>query len=250
MTGAGFWTSWNSRGGTSLSFNNTITNYSVFADLRNYRANAADGPYPYGNGNLCTGGNWIDGNTPGQSGYPCRDQVGRGPATAPSTDWPARDCSGSAPCSAPSPAPAVDSQALYPDYFWSNIFKGSAPTVASNFNVSDSANNPAPNMVSRYQIVENRDFYNQQATFDGTVGVGSGTLASRPSTCTTGVAYWATDQGTWNTSGSDGQGVLYTCTSTNTWTSYYTPYSYPHPLEGGSLGSVPTPPTNLTVIVN
>jgi hypothetical protein len=25
-------------------------------------------------------------------------------------------------------------------------------------------------------------------------------------------------------------GALYKCTATNTWTSYYTPYTYPHPL--------------------
>jgi len=25
-------------------------------------------------------------------------------------------------------------------------------------------------------------------------------------------------------------GTLYKCTATNTWTAYYTPYAYPHPL--------------------
>ena len=45
-----------------------------------------------------------------------------------------------------------------------------------------------------------------------------GLLADRPATCTTGVGYWATDTET-----------LYTATSTNTWGTYYTPYTYPHP---------------------
>ncbi len=110
------------------------------------------------------------------------------------------------------------------------------------------------------RIIANRDFYGEVSTsaqssptspFNGTVGTGYGTLANRPTTCTAGsgggpgVGYWATDQGSWNTSGSGGQGQLYVCTATNTWTLYYTPYTYPHALIGG--GPVrPSPPTNLT----
>jgi hypothetical protein len=29
-------------------------------------------------------------------------------------------------------------------------------------------------------------------------------------------------------------GVLYKCTAPNTWTLYYTPYTYPHPLQTSS----------------
>src|SRR5262245_55568909 len=50
-------------------------------------------------------------------------------------------------------------------------------------------------------IAENdpaRGFFNLQPDFDGSAGVGRGRLEERPSTCTTGVAYWATDQGDWN----------------------------------------------------
>jgi hypothetical protein len=96
------------------------------------------------------------------------------------------------------------------------------------------------------RMIANRDYFAEvsQASqtsptspFNGTVGTGYGTLANMPSTCTPGsggapgVAYWATDQGSWNTSGSGGQGVLYVCTATNTWTVYFTPYIYPHPLD-------------------
>lgn len=76
-------------------------------------------------------------------------------------------------------------------------------------------------------------------TFNGTSGVGCGTLDNRPTTCTTGVGYWATNQKCDDLTGMVGanpstpiSGTLYKCTSTDTWTSYYTPYTYPHPLRG------------------
>lgn len=72
-----------------------------------------------------------------------------------------------------------------------------------------------------------------------------GTLANMPSTCTVNQGYLATDQGSWNQSKSGGQGVLYKCTATNTWTLYYTPYTYPHPLIAG--GSTPSAPTQLQI---
>jgi hypothetical protein len=84
--------------------------------------------------------------------------------------------------------------------------------------------------------------------FNGTSGTGFGKLANRPTTCTPSVGYWATDQGTWNNYNSQ-QGTLYICTSTNTWTLHYTPYTYPHPLTaGGSSAGVPSPnpPQGLT----
>ena len=131
-------------------------------------------------------------------------------------------------------------------------------------------------------IRKNRDIYqsvslasqtSQSNPFNGTMGVGHGTLANRPSTCTTtpealdagngGVGYWCTDCGNWNTSTSNSRGVqangtsgqLYVCTATNTWSLYYTPYTYPHPLvsgggggTGGSGTTAPPPaPSNLTV---
>lgn len=86
-------------------------------------------------------------------------------------------------------------------------------------------------------ILMNTDVFTEPASFDGSSGVGCGTLAARPATCTTGVGYWATDQSCTDFTGLVGpspttplSGTLYKCTATNTWTSYYTPYTYPHPL--------------------
>lgn len=82
-------------------------------------------------------------------------------------------------------------------------------------------------------VQENAQFWNYTASFNGTVGIGRGTKAAlnAQSTCTTGVGFWVTDEGKWDyTSAASADGQFYKCTSTNTWTQYYIPYEYPHPL--------------------
>jgi hypothetical protein len=90
--------------------------------------------------------------------------------------------------------------------------------------------------------VLNRNYFTYNASFNGTSGIGEGTLAQRPSTCTTGVAYWATDQGNWNTTTPGPDGQLYKCMSTNNWQLFYTPLQYPHPLISGATNPPPPPP--------
>ncbi len=102
-------------------------------------------------------------------------------------------------------------------------------------------------------LVENVNFFNDQTpNFNGTVGCGCGPLSSRPSTCSVGVGYWATNQTCTQVSSANCgphpsaplSGTFYKCTATNTWTSYYTPYTYPHPLRvsGPVADSPPTAP--------
>lgn len=161
-------------------------------------------------------------------------------------DQPTR--SGGTLLSGSTPVPAVSiGQSLDPTYEWGDTHTGS-------FN-----NAPAASQTAR--LIRNRDFYYENANqsaqtsatypFDGstTIGVGHGPSAFQPTTCTTGVAYWATDQGNWNQSGSGGQGELFKCTSTNTWTLSYTPYTYPHPLTSNTAVTSVNPPQNLTATV-
>jgi hypothetical protein len=138
------------------------------------------------------------------------------------------------------------------------LFSGTVPTYGATTETSsptyewmDSGTSPAHGVISADDlgIISGRDYFNESfgqtaqtsatSPSNGTTN-GHGTLALRPTTCTSGVGYFATDQGSWNTSGGSnpssysGQGILYQCGSGNTWTAYYTPYAYPHPLDGGT----------------
>jgi hypothetical protein len=144
----------------------------------------------------------IDGG--GSGGYPARDQVGRGKDTG---------------------SPLGSTQTLTPAYWWNNIDPNNSTAPQLTFlNVGSGDCFSYP---SDCYIREGRDVYmGHYLSFNGTSGIGRGTIKLRPSTCTPRVGYWATDTN---------PPALHVCTATDTWTPAATPYykafTYPHPLQ-------------------
>jgi hypothetical protein len=139
----------------------------------------------------------------------------------------------------PTPVSAAN-QTLDPIYEWMDSHSGTGGGPSY------------PIEVSGNRFLANRDYYEESLSqsaqtsatspFNGSSGNGHGTLAFRPTTCTPHVGYWATDQGNWNSASTGGQGELFLCTATNTWTLSYTPLAYPHPLIAGGGGGPATIP--------
>jgi len=136
----------------------------------------------------------------------------------------------------PATGPAGQSQHVSDTYFWNNRKNG--VNLAQATITQDTSNGPGtPN--NPPVLEEDREFWNQNESFDGTTGMGCGIPSDMPATCTEGVAYWAT----WQTCSTLSEnnvgasptvpidGTLYKCTSTDTWTPYFSPYPYPHPLR-------------------
>ncbi len=219
--------------GTGVMWGNNVSQYSNFLTLHSMRRNNNTYPEspPPNEWGFCgtsfngTGSAW-DLNSNTSSGYRCLDQVGAGKSDLLGGLFPTK-CDLTTGCTTYNGT--WPNQAFEPVYEWMDAWTGApgfpgsflviqdTPSYTNNLDVYLWCNSASPSGCS---------------TFNGTQGVGSGSLAARPSTCTTGVGYWATDQGSWNTSGG-ASGLFYKCTSTNTWTQTYTPYTYPHPLAGG-----------------
>jgi hypothetical protein len=125
--------------------------------------------------------------------------------------------------STPSPASAL-SQALDPIYEWND--------TANNLNHGNVDSDTLRTIADRDWYTDGSNGSPQAQTsptspFNGTSGVGFGTLANRPTTCKTGVGYA-------EYSGSNFV-QLDKCTATNIWTSAaYTTYVYPHPLDSNA----------------
>jgi len=228
--------------GSGLFWNNTVTGFTVIEREDTIRTN--NGTYPESAppagwgycGTAVTGvlSPW-DQNT-NSAGYRCIDQVGGGKGDLTTGVFPSK-------VNSTTSTQSWLQQVADPWYMWMNTL------------------NPVPGETNYYwsnldsATLENRDYYlelpniNESATFNGTAGMGYGVLSARPSTCTVnantgaGVGWWATDTNT-----------LYTCGPTaNTWTAYYIPYTYPHPLaQSSSSGTPPSPaaPANLAAAVH
>jgi hypothetical protein len=230
--------------GTGVSWNNSDTdgltdNFLTLISMRRNNTTYTQTAFPAGWG-YCgtsfngTGSPW-DQNSNSTTGYHCLDQPGMGKSDLLTLGGNFPTIIDTVIGSAKSP-----NQQSEPIYEWMDQFVPGTGQFVNNEEPDAMFNN------ADYYLWCNASSPTGCTSFDGSQGVGSGQLANRPSTCTTGVAYWATDQGNWNQSGSGGQGELFKCTSTNTWTLFYTPYTYPNPLVSGATQSAPGAPTALT----
>jgi hypothetical protein len=189
-----------------------------FGPVRECGVGGPDGNSPAG----------VDQHTASQNGWRCRDQVG---ISHDSGQW-----SHSPQGNPTSFGPYA--QVARPVYFWENRHGSSAMAIDVN-NQGDIEN----------KIVASREFYCDAGNANCGGGVTAGPIANRPSTCTTGRAYWATDEGEWNSLHPGPDGRLYRCASTNSWTLYYTPYTFPHPWQDEGPGAQPpAAPINVHIL--
>jgi hypothetical protein len=227
--------------GTGYFLSNTITGAGCNAMASVDIARFVQSGEPW---NSCNGTEPWD-QAPWSSTSACLDQPGRGAGELLQNAIPVLASAASTVCSIL--GQCWQNPALDPIYEAGEISPNNAPGVRV---ATDGTST---------RVLANRDYYAQvsdvaqtspTSPFNGTSGTGYGKLANRPTTCTPGVGYWATDQGSWN-NGGGGQGQLFTCGSGNSWNLHYTPYTYPHPLTTGASSPVQTlnPPTSLTATV-
>lgn len=209
-----FWTAIEIRGGSGMVFGNRLLNRTsskAWFYLTDYGATA-------------TWPNFLSlYQTP--TYYPIKDQIGVGmdpkvAASAPMYLW-----DNLAAASANAGTATVD---------WTLTWKAIPAAAITQYR--SETGNPTATFTVQDLIAADRDYFKhtQGATFDGSTGVGIGTRAQMDAITpsNTGVGFWVTDEGDWDTTlpaGTSGQ--LYAW-SGSAWVLKYVPYVYPHPLRG------------------
>ncbi len=187
------------RGGSGLAFNNRISgNWWQVLQLKDYCvAEAECDP------SAC--------KHPDCDSYPCPDQVGR------MFDE------------------SANSQFHEPIPFFGNTLDGSShnqPYVYSWTGSCGEIDLDGPDIIQ-----EDRDYYIQTSSFDGTSGIGVGLSSQRPEFCSSGVYWWNRDTQ-----------VLDRCNASGNWKNGYIKlYSYPHPGRQTLIPEIDSP-SNLEVV--
>jgi hypothetical protein len=210
--------------GPILAWGNSSTSYRWLVESSYVRQNNATYTYlapPNGwgyCGNVQSGvtSAW-DQNTSSVTGYRCLDAPGAGAGQLiTGANFPA-------PINSVTSTQSWPNQVLDPIYVFANAYAtgGFSYTTQGYFG----------NNTSGY-LTDNQDFYQQfdstygePGTFNGTKGVGQGTLAPTNSSAYSGAPNCSPSAGYWDTTTQ----ALWICTATNTWTSSYAPYQYPYP---------------------
>jgi hypothetical protein len=227
-------------GGGLLSWGNTFTGYESILQIDTIRQNSetytqSAPPSGWGYcGTEQTGSSSVWDQNTKSTGYKCLDQFGVGKGDLLSGNFPNKIDSATGKASWPN-------QAYDPGYLWGNTFNA----VNQNPNAYVSTTPDSVENVAYFLQLPN---INESSAFNGTAGVGCGpstgtgcaSAVQQPSTCTQFTGYWNPSTST-----------LYQCNPANTWATYYTPFTYPHPLIAGgqTTGNPPAPPTNLAASV-